>query len=780
MTFTPTDEQACAMDLFATGENLAVEAGAGTGKTSTLQLMAASTTRRGQYVAFNRAIVDEADRKMPSNVSARTIHSLAFRATGKDYAHRLDSPRMTSAQIARILSIDPFTVTYGSQRKVLQPGQLAGMVMRALDEFCKSADPEPTRQHFAYVDGIDLPAADGRRTYGNNNALQALLEPKLRQAWADALDINGRLRYSPARYLKQWQLNDPTIACDFLLFDEAQDVSEVMLAIVEAQATRTQLVFVGDSQQCQPTGTMVTVVDTVGHRKAPSVWHDEPIENIKIGDRVVSFGMAKSFLKRRGSVVTDVAARPYSGNLVDVEVAGHRSSYTGNHRCVVRVDAAFRGKYLVYLMRRGNDYRIGKTTGSYQTQDGQFGLPMRMAAEGADAGWVLSQHDTDVEALEAEQIAAWTYGVPTLTFKAVNPLHQDRLDRVWAKVGSNATNAELALRAHGRLIEHPLCNAGDTLWRRRCRTVAACNLVDGMMMLPIEGAMDAEGKQVPSKRWAPITVSHRHYEGTVHSLAVADDETYVADGVVTHNSIYGWNGAVDAMSKLPDGFRSFLTQSFRFGPEVAAVANTVLTDLEADLRIKGLPSLRSTVGKIADGVRPDAVLCRTNAGAVSRCLEAQAAGVSVYLAGGGDQVIKFAEGAADLQAGRSSWHPELSCFTTWGEVQDYVEQDELGGELQLLVDLVDKFTPPAIISGLKQMPDELNAELTVTTAHKSKGREWNIVQLADDFGQQAKPGAPEPEPKDPSDEEKRLLYVAVTRAQKHLDVSQVPYFTGAA
>lgn len=490
MPLTPTDEQACALDLFATGDNLAVEAGAGTGKTSTLQLMAASTTRTGQYVAFNRAIVDEADRKMPSNVSARTIHSLAFRAIGKDYSHRLDSPRMTSAQIARILGIDPFTVTYGSQRKVLQPGQLAGMVMRALDEFCKSADPEPGRQHFAYVDGIDLPTADGRRTYGNNNELQALLEPKLRQAWADATNVNGRLRYAPARYLKQWQLSEPVIACDFLLFDEAQDVSPVMLAIVEAQAKRTQLVFVGDSQQ----------------------------------------------------------------------------------------------------------------------------------------------------------------------------------------------------------------------------------------------------------------------------------------------SIYGWNGAVDAMSKLPDGFRSFLTQSFRFGPAVADVANTVLTDLEADLRIKGLPSLRSTVGKIADGVRPDAVLCRTNAGAVSRCLEAQAAGVAVYLAGGGDQVIKFAEGAADLQAGRNSWHPELSCFTTWGEVQDYVEQDELGGELALLVDLVDKFTPEAIISGLRHMPDETKAELTVTTAHKSKGREWNVVQLADDFGQQARPGKPDPEPKDPSDEEKRLLYVAVTRAQQHLDISQVPYF----
>ncbi len=755
MPLTPTDEQACALDLFATGDNLAVEAGAGTGKTSTLQLMAASTTRTGQYVAFNRAIVDEADRKMPSNVSARTIHSLAFRAIGKDYSHRLDSPRMTSAQIARILGIDPFTVTYGSQRKVLQPGQLAGMVMRALDEFCKSADPEPGRQHFAYVDGIDLPTADGRRTYGNNNELQALLEPKLRQAWADATNVNGRLRYAPARYLKQWQLNDPTIACDFLMFDE-----------------------------CQPPWSVVST--PAGPRR---------IADIEVGDRVVSYTKGNVLSDRHGSVVLGKTVRHHEGEMVVVETGQHTTRYTPNHIAMARIGAAFENRHILYLMAKGDRFRVGITKGRHGTGPGRStGIMGRLREERGDRAWVLDVFATKAEAEVAEAITSLVWRLPETRFNEDRP----SIGKFWASWDPTYSDAIGCLEHYGRDIRYPLIGTerrymlGD-----RFTEVRACNLIDGMEV------------RDKSLAFLPISVHRESYSGPVVSLTVGGPATYIADGVITHNcqdvspvmlaiveaqqkrsqlvfvgdsqqSIYGWNGAVDAMSKLPDGFRSFLTQSFRFGPAVADVANTVLTDLEADLRIKGLPSLRSTVGKIADGVRPDAVLCRTNAGAVSRCLEAQAAGVAVYLAGGGDQVIKFAEGAADLQAGRNSWHPELSCFTTWGEVQDYVEQDELGGELALLVDLVDKFTPEAIISGLRHMPDETKAELTVTTAHKSKGREWNVVQLADDFGQQARPGKPDPEPKDPSDEEKRLLYVAVTRAQQHLDISQVPYFTGAA
>jgi ABC-type transport system involved in cytochrome c biogenesis ATPase subunit len=63
----PTSEQD-AVDAFASGDHLVLQAGAGTGKTTTLTMLAGSTRRQGRYLAFNRAIADEASAKFPSSV----------------------------------------------------------------------------------------------------------------------------------------------------------------------------------------------------------------------------------------------------------------------------------------------------------------------------------------------------------------------------------------------------------------------------------------------------------------------------------------------------------------------------------------------------------------------------------------------------------------------------------------------------------------------------------------------------------------------------------------
>jgi hypothetical protein len=477
-TYTPTDEQDDAIGRFLAGSHLVIEAGAGTGKTSTLVMLAEHARgRRGQYIAFNRSIVNEAGDKLPASAVAKTAHQLAFRAKGRTYAHRLDSKRQPSAKVAAQLRLDPVKITIGDQASFLSPGYLAGVAMRAIGVFCNSADPEPTRRHIGYIEGIDMPDAAGRLTYTNNDLVRDMVAPALGRAWADLTRPDGSLRFTHDCYLKMWELDGPRVAADYLMFDEAQDASPVMLSIVQQQAPHgTQLVYVGDTQQ----------------------------------------------------------------------------------------------------------------------------------------------------------------------------------------------------------------------------------------------------------------------------------------------QIYGWRGAINALANVEDAERTFLTQSFRFGPAVAEVANRCLAEVEAELRVKGLPSIDSYVAGIDE---PRAVMCRTNAEAVGRVIAEQAAGRRPYLVGEGKEVLAFARAVDQLRAEGWTSHAELACFTTWGQVQDYVDQDPQGSELKLLVRLVEQYGTDTIIEALSHQPPERSCDQVVSTAHKAKGREWPTVQLAGDF--------PDPQEEGLSPEEWRLLYVAVTRAEHGLDIEGV-------
>lgn len=251
----PTTEQAQARDLYNAMKPMVIEAGAGTGKTSTLILLAQSMPgRQVRYVAFNKAIVVEAGSKLPPNARAQTAHSLAFGAMmrkpgGRAFKARLDGGRVRGDQIARQLGIDPFVVQYGDQSKVLQPGYIASLAQRAINVFCNTADLVPNYRHVPYVDGIDVPTEKGKRTYANNDKLAQIVGEVLPTMWADLTNAGGSLPFKHDHYLKMWELDDPYIEADAIMFDEAQDASPVMLSIIEQQAEHAQLVFVGDSQQ---------------------------------------------------------------------------------------------------------------------------------------------------------------------------------------------------------------------------------------------------------------------------------------------------------------------------------------------------------------------------------------------------------------------------------------------------------------------------------------------------------------------------------------------------
>ncbi|MFE9099053.1 UvrD-helicase domain-containing protein [Streptomyces sp. NPDC007264] len=233
-------------------------------------------------------------------------------------------------------------------------------------------------------------------------------------------------------------------------------------------------------------------------------------------------------------------------------------------------------------------------------------------------------------------------------------------------------------------------------------------------------------------------------------------------------AIYGWRGARDVMTDF-DGDQLSLSQSFRFGPALAEEANRWLAIVEAPIRLQGTPDIDTLIGPVAD---PDAILCRTNVGAMMEILDLLNNNRRVALVGGGDALAALASAAADLKAGRRTTHPELVLFQSWGELQEYATYDPSGQDLLPLVDVIDEHGVEVILDAVHRLSPETQAEVTVSTAHKAKGREWPSVRIAPDFEPAPSDEVDEegnPLPKELNLEEARLAYVAVTRARRQLD-----------
>ena len=101
-----TNEQKKIIDAVSKYNSIKVYALAGTGKTTTLKAIAEHyPDMKMLYLAFNKAISDEAKEKFPDNVDVMTVHSLAFRYIGRFYAYnkRLNG-KFNCIDIAREMS----------------------------------------------------------------------------------------------------------------------------------------------------------------------------------------------------------------------------------------------------------------------------------------------------------------------------------------------------------------------------------------------------------------------------------------------------------------------------------------------------------------------------------------------------------------------------------------------------------------------------------------------------------------------------------------------------
>ncbi|MFA7802130.1 conjugal transfer nickase/helicase domain-containing protein [Escherichia coli] len=172
-------------DIHWQGQKLVVNAFAGTGKTSTLvQYALVNPDSRMLYLAYNRSVRDEAERKFPFNVECKTSHQLAWSRFGRHYQNRLvASLRITD--VARKLNTRHWL--------------LVRLALSSLNQFLCSADTEPGLQH--------LPDEDARAGTDVSAILKAV-----QVLWHEMSRPDGTFPVTHDTYLKLFQLTEAVTA----------------------------------------------------------------------------------------------------------------------------------------------------------------------------------------------------------------------------------------------------------------------------------------------------------------------------------------------------------------------------------------------------------------------------------------------------------------------------------------------------------------------------------------------------------------------------------------
>ncbi|KQO98299.1 UvrD-helicase domain-containing protein [Leifsonia sp. Leaf264] len=245
-----------------------------------------------------------------------------------------------------------------------------------------------------------------------------------------------------------------------------------------------------------------------------------------------------------------------------------------------------------------------------------------------------------------------------------------------------------------------------------------------------------------------------------------------------HQAIYKWRGAVDALDGF-EGEKIALTQSFRFGEEIADFANVFLETLGADLRVRGTEGKRASVhtDRHSDR-RPDAVICRTNGGAMNEVLFFLKQGLNVNIAGEkkAAELRSIAQAAIDLDKNGWTSHPDFAGFRKWQDVLDSVASEDADENTNLasMINTIVRVGAVDVIAAIDSCVPADQADISISTAHVSKGLEWRHVRIGADFPY-PKIDKETGEFKPLKAEEARLMYVAVTRAMRHLDAKNIAW-----
>jgi DNA helicase II / ATP-dependent DNA helicase PcrA len=582
------------------GGPLLVIAGAGSGKTRVLTHRIAHLIRNGGVspfeilaITFTNKAADEMKSRVAKLVGpvarkmwVSTFHAACVRILRRDAA-RLGFP-------------SSFTI-YDQADAV----RLAGYVIRDLN-----LDPKkfPARAVHATIsavknEGVDAVAYGERaRVIYERKIADVYREYQARLLKAGAMDFDDLLGNAVRLFTEH-----PDVLAHYqqrfkhVLVDEYQDTNPVQNQLVLLLgAEHHNVCVVGDADQCLPPGTLVSTPTG-----------PVPIEHLRVGDLVT--GTAGSHRASAGRV-TAVKPGRYAGLLVRVEVEGGQVLRgTPHHIVPARIDDARPGaadRYGVVLTwSPGHGYLVCA---------GALGSLRRMLDPDGKA-WLVEVRDTAAEAHARRDELTARYGImpdsvmsdeSAADLMADHRLHPDfgfgftvgscrAVELTMFGGAAGATTVAWPATGRRRLrstvdyhqavaVARAQAEASELDVRRRMVVdgtyhdyTPLAHLQPGMVVLVRRPGGDGGPDELVE---APVVaVGVEPYEGAVYDLEVDGTHTYVADGVLVHNSIYSFRAAdirniLEFETAFPDASVIVLEQNYRSTQTILDAANAVIAN----------------------------------------------------------------------------------------------------------------------------------------------------------------------------------------------------------
>lgn len=599
--------------------------------------------------------------------------------------------------------------------------------------------------------------------------------------------------------------NTPNLDVSGVITHNCQDINRAQQRLIEksikkdkvSKKYKGRLIAIGDGFQCQPKGTEILMHDGTIKK----------IEDVRVGDIVTSYNRnttgcftgyyvdylkrnsyISDYLKSKAPTITAVEKRIINDNLIVIKSGDKISKYTKNHRCMVSLRKDRLKYHVLYLMEKDGLFRIGIAP-LWSSTENDF-ASFRAKQENANKFWILNVYEDKFNAYLDEQYYSIINSIPQLRFSDRHKLsnyNQDIINHFYSRFDKKIifNNANKLLKYFGRHYEFPFWyrNQGTHFSKNHMFETRACNIIPEIMNTihfnsTNRGVRTHGGKkshEIIRATNVPIDeLYYEEYSDYVYSLAVSKYELYVADGILTHNSIYGFTGITDRTFLWFKEFKNTktlpLSYSFRCSKKVIEHANKIVPNIKA---LPDAPEGDVRSGNVLEEATDgDFVLCRTTMPLVQLFFEFLSENKKAIIKGSdiGLDLIGLIGTHKNLISLKKYWKEEIENYKKELKKEGILNPNEHSGftamedKANALIFLADHCS--SINELKKKIGDIFTDKLTgivLSTIHKAKGLEANrvfiirpdLIPLPNQRSWQQK-------------QEKNLEYVAITRAKLEL------------